>query len=239
VPMFRLAMFVQWVGIFSLFGLNVIIPLYLQRVHELSPAEAGRLLIPMGIVAFLTMNVAGKFYNRVGPRPIIMSGLGVMAISTVLWSLTTPGTSNLVILGLVSLRGLGLGMFGQFIQIVAYNTVRQEDMPRATSLVTTGQRLTTAFSTAILSSVLVVGLTLTSAPEGTSIAAGTAPIDDQQTAFRYVFFLMTALSCIGILLATRLKDTAIEGQKEGPIAGTTVQRTSTPAPRASEGGGSS
>jgi EmrB/QacA subfamily drug resistance transporter len=241
VPMFRLAMFVQWIGIFSLFGLNVIIPLYLQRVHELSPAEAGRLLIPMGIVAFLTMNVAGKFYNRVGPRPIIMSGLGVMAISTVLWSLTTPGTSNLVILGLVSLRGLGLGMFGQFIQIVAYNTVRQEDMPRATSLVTTGQRLTTAFSTAILSSVLVVGLTLTSAPEGTSIAAGTAPIDDQQTAFRYVFFLMTALSCFGILLATRLKDTAIEGHKEGPIAGTTVQRASRPAqsPQASEGSGSS
>jgi MFS family permease len=237
-PMFRLAMFVQWIGIFSLFGLNVIIPLYLQRVHELSPSHAGSLLIPMGIVAFVTMNVAGKFYNRLGPRPIIMSGLAVMAASTMLWSFTTPGTSNLLILVLVSLRGLGLGMFGQFIQIVAYNTVKQEDMPRATSLVTTGQRLTTAFSTAILTSVLVVGLTFTNAPDGTSIAAGTAPIDDQQTAFRYVFYLMTALSCFGILLASRLRDDAIEGRKEKVITGKPIPHA-TPSPRPSEGGGSS
>ena len=229
-PMFRLAMFVQWVGIFSLFGLNVIIPLYLQRVHELSPSHAGSLLIPMGIVAFATMNIAGKFYNRLGPRPIIMAGLAVMAASTMLWSLTTPGTSNLYILILVSLRGLGLGMFGQFIQIVAYNTVKQEDMPRATSLVTTGQRLTTAFSTAILSSILVVGLTLTDAPAGTSIAAGTAPIDDQQTAF----------NCFGILLATRLRDDALIGQKKKVVAGKPIQRAApAPQPSASEGGGSS
>src|SRR5690606_19714686 len=109
-PMFRLAMFVQWIGIFSLFGLNVIIPLYLQRVREMSPAEAGRLLIPMGIIAFATMNVAGKFYNRLGPRPIILTGLAVTALSTVLWSLTTPGTSNLLIIFLISLRGLGVGL---------------------------------------------------------------------------------------------------------------------------------
>lgn len=236
VPMFRLAMFVQWVGIFSLFGLNVIIPLYLQRVHELSPAESGQLLIPMGIVAFVTMNVAGKFYDRLGPRPIIMSGLTVMAASTMLWSLTTPGTSNLILLVLVSLRGLGLGMFGQFIQIVAYNTVSQEDMPRATSLVTTGQRLTTAFSTAILSSALVIGLSFTNAPEGTSIATGTAPIVDQQTAFKYVFYLMTALSCFGILLATRLRDDALEIQRAKRVTGTTLPRA--PAAQASESGGS-
>ena len=190
--MFRLAMFVQWIGIFSLFGLNVIIPLYLQRVHEMGAADAGRVLMPMGIVAFVTMNVAGKFYERLGPRPIIMAGLAVLASSTFFWMFATAGTSTYILVILVSMRGLGVGMFGQFVQIVAYNTVAQEDLPRATSLVTTGQRLTTAFSTAILSSVLIVGLTLTNAPAGTSIAAGTAPLDAQAQAFRYAFGLMTS-----------------------------------------------
>jgi EmrB/QacA subfamily drug resistance transporter len=240
VPMFRLAMFVQWVGIFSLFGLNVIIPLYLQRVHEMSASEAGQMLIPMGVVAFVTMNICGKFYARLGPRPIIMSGLLVMSVSTFLWSLTEPGTNNLILLVLVSLRGLGLGMFGQFVQIVAYNTVRAEDMPRATSLVTTGQRLTTAFSTAILSSVLIVGLSLTDAPAGTSIAAGTAPLDDQQMAFRYAFLLMTALSVVGVVLASRLRDTALEPDRPRPVAGASIPRaTQAAAPQASEGGSSS
>jgi EmrB/QacA subfamily drug resistance transporter len=239
VPMFRLAMFVQWVGIFSLFGLNVIIPLYLQRVHEMSASQAGTLLIPMGIVAFLSMNFFGRYYTRVGPRPIIMGGLAIMAANTFLWSLTEPGTGTIALLLLVSLRGLGLGMFGQFVQIVAYNTVKTEDMPRATSLVTTGQRLTTAFSTAILSSVLVIGLTLTDAPAGTSIEAGTAPIDDQQTAFRYAFWLMTALSIIGVLLASRLRDDALERQKEEQHTIPLTRRSTSPAPQPSEGGGGS
>ena len=73
--MFRLAIFVQWIGIFSLFGLNFIMPLFLQRVHGFGAAEAGRILLPMGVVAFITMNVAGQLYYRLGPRPIVMTGI--------------------------------------------------------------------------------------------------------------------------------------------------------------------
>jgi EmrB/QacA subfamily drug resistance transporter len=213
-PMFRLSLIVQWIGIFSLFGLNVIIPLYLQRVHEMGAAEAGQVLIPMGIIAFITMNIMGKLYERIGPRPIIMSGLAVMAIGPFLWSLATADTPTWTLVCLASVRGLGLGMFGQFVQIVAYNTVQQDELPRATSLVTTAQRLTTAFSTAILSTVLIIGLSLTNAPVGTSIAAGTAPLDDQAQAFRYAFWLMTGLSIVGIILASRLRDEALERQKK-------------------------
>ncbi len=238
-PMFRLAMFVQWIGIFSLFGLNVIIPLYLQRVHEMGAADAGQVLIPMGIIAFITMNVAGKLYERVGPRPIIMSGLTVMAVSTFLWTFATAGTSTWILVVLVSMRGLGLGLFGQFVQIVAYNTVEQEDLPRATSLVTTGQRLTTAFSTAILTTILIVGLTFTNAPAGTSIAAGTAPLDAQAQAFRYAFWVMTAMSILGIILASRLRDEALEKlQRERAIAKEERTLALASSARTSEGGGS-
>lgn len=212
-PMFRLTVIVQWIGIFSLFGLNFVIPLYLQRVHAMTPAEAGQTLVPMGIAAFVTMNVVGRAYNRLGPRPIIMAGLAVTMITTFLWTQVSQSTSVVVLVLLVTARGVGLGMFGQFVQIVAYNTVPSEELPRTTSLVTTGQRLTTAFSAAMLSSVLVIGLTWTDAPEGTSIAAGTAPIPAMEQAFHYAFWLMTALSAVGIILASRLRDEALDEQK--------------------------
>jgi EmrB/QacA subfamily drug resistance transporter len=245
-PMFRLAMFVQWIGIFSLFGLNVIIPLYLQRVHEMGAADAGRVLMPMGIIAFITMNVAGKLYERIGPRPIIMSGLAVMALSTFLWTFATAGTPTWILVILVSMRGLGLGMFGQFVQIVAYNTVEQEDLPRATSLVTTGQRLTTAFSTAILTTILIVGLTFTNAPAGTTIAEGTAPVAAQAQAFRYAFLVMTGMSILGILLASRLRDEALEKlqrdraiAKSGATAAAVAPGGAPSAPQTSESAGGS
>jgi hypothetical protein len=81
---------------------------------------------------------------------------------------------------------------------------------------------------------------MTNAPPGTSIEAGTAPIDDQQTAFRYVFYLMTALSCVGVLLASRLRDEALKGQGEKAVSGAALPRGPrvSPASQGSEGSGS-
>jgi EmrB/QacA subfamily drug resistance transporter len=206
IPMFRLSLFVQWIGFFSLFGLNVVIPLFLQRVQGMGPAEAGRILLPMGIVAFITMNITGRLYERVGPRPLVMSGMAVLAVTTFLWSRVPPDGDTLALLVLVAGRGVGFGLAAQIVQVVAYNTVPQGQLPRATSLLNICQRLVTAFSTALLTTALIVGLRWTDAPEGTSISAGTAPVDDMAVAFDYAFLMMTGLSILGFVLASRLRD---------------------------------
>jgi EmrB/QacA subfamily drug resistance transporter len=210
IPMFRLSLIIQWIGIFSLFGLNVVIPLYLQRVHGLGAAAAGRVLLPMGIVAFATLNLSGSLYNRLGPRPIVMCGLGVLSATTFLWSRVTPGTSTLILTLLVAARGLGQGMFGQMVQVVSYNSVPEGELPRATALVNVCQRLATAFSTAILTTVLIVGLGFTDAPPGASIASGTAPVAAMQQTFNYAFLLMTGVSLAGMVLAFFLRDRVLE-----------------------------
>jgi len=67
----------------------------------------------MGVVAFITMNLAGRMYNRVGPRPLAMSGLAVLALTTFLWSVVDEHTSIAAIMVLVGGRGLALGLFSQ------------------------------------------------------------------------------------------------------------------------------
>ncbi len=212
-PMFRLALFVQWIGFFSLFGLNFLMPLFLQRVDGLGAAEAGQVLLPMGVVAFVTMNLAGRMYLRVGPRPLVMSGLAVLALTTWLWSQITPATPILAIMLVVSGRGLGLGLFGQTVQLVAYNTVPAGQMPRATSLVNMGQRINGALSTAILTTVLVVSLRWAGSPAGTSIGDGTAPVALMQTAFQDAFLVMTGVSILGVVLAAFLRDRVLESAR--------------------------
>jgi len=138
----------------------------------------------------------------------------VLAIVTFLWTRVHANTSTLWLMLLVSGRGLGLGCFGQIVQVAAFNTVPDGQMPRATALVNVCQRVTTAFSTAVLTSILVIGLTWTNAPSGTSIAAGTAPIGDMEQTFRYAFYLMTALSLAGMALAFLLRDKVLEAEQE-------------------------
>jgi len=228
--MFRLAIIIQWIGLFSLFGLNFIMPLFLQRVHGMGAAAAGRVLLPMGIVSFITLNVAGRLYHKLGPRPIVMTGLGVVALTTLGWSRVTANTSTPVLMLLVSARGLGLGLFGQNVQLTAYNTIPEGEMPRATALVNVGQRVAGAFSTAMLTSVLVLSLHALGAPPGSSIANGTAPLPLMVKSFHNAFLLMTAMSVGGILLATRLRDRVLEEHK-ARLAGT-AHEVRTPEPAA-------
>jgi EmrB/QacA subfamily drug resistance transporter len=206
IQMFRRSLFIQWLGIFTIFGLNVVVPLYLQRVQGMTAAQAGEVLLPMGFAAFLSMNIAGKYYNRIGPRPIVVTGLTVLTITTVGWSFVNADTWIVWLVVLVCGRGLALGMFGQMVQVAAYNAIPPDEISRATSLVNVCQRLTTAFATTALSTVLIVGLTFTGAPEGTSIAAGDAPIGAMTQAFHYAFFIMTAVSIAALILALSLRD---------------------------------
>jgi EmrB/QacA subfamily drug resistance transporter len=210
---FRFALLIQWVGMFSLFGLNFVIPIYLQRVQGLDAGEAGRVLLPMGIVAFITMNIAGRLYSRIGPKPLVTSGLTVLAATTFLWSRLGLHAGTLPLMVLASGRGLGLGLFAQNIQLVAYNTMKQEEIPRATGLVNVGQRITGAISTAMLASLLVLGLQWTGAPSGTSIADGTAPLSDMRTAFGDVFIFMTLMSIAGVVLGFFVRDRTLEQKK--------------------------
>ena len=213
LPMFRRSLFIQWLGIFSIFGLNIVVPLYLQRVQGMTPAQAGEVLLPMGFAAFLSMNVAGKLYNSIGPRPIVVTGLSVLTMTTIGWSFVNAGTATPWLIVLVCGRGLALGMFGQMVQVAAYNAIPSDEVSRATSLVNVCQRLTTAFATTALTTVLVVGLGYTNAPAGTSIAAGDAPVAAMAQAFHYAFYLMTAISIAAIVLALSLRDHMLEEAK--------------------------
>jgi EmrB/QacA subfamily drug resistance transporter len=212
-PMFRLAVIIQWIGFFSLFGLNFLMPLFLQRVNGLGPAAAGRILLPMGVVAFVTMNIGGRLYHRVGPRPLIMTGLTALALTTFMWTRVDQNTSTLTLMLIVSGRALGLGLFAQNVQLVAYNTVPSGQMPRATALVNVGQRIDGALSSAVLTTVLIAGLHVAGAPHGTSISDGTAPIGSMVTAFHYVFWLMTGLSIVGAALGFFVHDRVLEEQQ--------------------------
>jgi EmrB/QacA subfamily drug resistance transporter len=209
-PMFTLAMALQFVAQFSLFGLSYLMPLFLQFVHGWGAAKTGLALLPMGLVGFVTMNVAGRLYNRVGPRPLVMTGLAIIAVATALLSRIDEHTGVVPIVLLLSCRGLAIGLCSQTVMTAAYNTVPQPQMARATSLVQVGMRIYGSLSAATLTTVLIVSLSWHGAPAGSSIAAGTAPVPAMLHAFSDAFLLMSAVTVVGLVAAHFLRDHALD-----------------------------
>jgi EmrB/QacA subfamily drug resistance transporter len=209
-PMFALAMSINFVTQFSLFGMTYLLPLLLQQAHGLGAAATGWALFPSGVTSFVTMTVGGQLYNRVGPRRLALSGLAVLVVATAMLSRTTADTAIWVIAALASLRGVAMGLCMMPVQTVAYNTVPDGQMPRATALTNVLFRLFGSASTAILTAVLVFGLQLSGAPGGATITSGTASTDALFSAFDFAFIVMAVVAAVGMVLALFLKDPVIE-----------------------------
>jgi EmrB/QacA subfamily drug resistance transporter len=214
--MFALAMGINFVTQFSLFGISYLLPVFLQSAHGLSPAQTGLVLLPGGVATFVAMNVGGRRYNRFGPRRLACIGLAVLFVATLFLSRIDAGTSPWLIAGLASLRGFAQGFCIMPVQTTAFNTVPQEHMPRATALTNVLFRVYGSATAAILTGILVASLAFHGAPAGASITGGTAPIGFMVDAFSDAFLVMTAITAVGFVGALFLHDRLLDQLRSSP-----------------------
>jgi hypothetical protein len=99
-------LFIGWIFWGNLF----VLPLYLQNVHGLSPAQAGVLMLPMVITHGLTSGLTGVLISMLGHyKPIIVTGAvcwAVAAVEKMHYDQTTP-MWRIIVVGV--LDGIGVG----------------------------------------------------------------------------------------------------------------------------------
>jgi DHA2 family multidrug resistance protein len=76
----------------GLFGSLFLLPLFLQRLLGYSAMESGIALMPRSLAMAVLMPIAGRFYNRLGPRVLVAAGLLVSAYS--FWDLSHLSTRS-------------------------------------------------------------------------------------------------------------------------------------------------
>ncbi len=137
----------------ALYGAMLLLPLYYQLVRGETALAAGLLLVPQGVGSLLT-RWAGRLTDRIGPRPIVLGGMLAAALGTVAYAAAGPATS-LWLLGLsLVVRGAGLGAANIAITAGAYQSLRAEVIPHASSAMRILQQMGGAFGTAVLAMIL-------------------------------------------------------------------------------------
>ena len=66
----------------GLFATLFYIPLFLQQAQGLGAFDAGLLLLPQALVMAVLMPIAGRLYDKIGPRWPAVIGLTIVAIGT-------------------------------------------------------------------------------------------------------------------------------------------------------------
>ncbi len=149
---------------FGLFGAMLLLPLYFQEIRGQDVLQAGMLLIPQGVGALLSRVVLGRFIDKVGPRWITLTSFLIAGLATIPFALADAQTSQWWLMGVLVVRGLGLGSALIPLMAHAFRGLAPDDVPDASILSRLIQQLGGSFGTAILATVLAAGTARATSP---------------------------------------------------------------------------
>lgn len=151
---FLMSSLIGYVAVVALFGAEFLLPIYLQTVRGLTATRTGVILLPLAITAGVMNPVAGRLYDKIGPRPLVITGSILLLINT--WQFAHLGTDTPIsqILILLALRGLAISSIMQATLTSALGKVTNNALPRGSSLVNSTRFVVQAIGVALLATVL-------------------------------------------------------------------------------------
>ncbi|HET6846002.1 MAG TPA: MFS transporter, partial [Anaerolineales bacterium] len=149
------AALVGYVATLALFGAEFLMPLYLQAFRGRTALEAGLILLAVAVTSGFTTPLAGRLFDKIGPRMIMVSGFVLLCINT--WQLARlqAATPISYIIFLLALRGLAIGLTLQTSYVTAMSSIPLDMLPRGSSLLNSTRFVVQAVSVAALATVLV------------------------------------------------------------------------------------
>jgi len=214
-PMFSLSLTMLCIAMVALFGVIILLPIYLQNVRGLTSLETGLLLLPGGLLMGLLGPAVGRLFDRYGPRGL--STFGSVLLVLTLWRLSTVVSTTPVWLLLAYHLVLSLGLACLFTPAftTALNPLPPSLYSHGSAILATLQQLAGAAGTALLVGIMA-GRTASLAASGTgALAALSAGL---HTAFLVATFVaLGAVVCALFLHNVRAADPQLEAQSEAPV----------------------
>jgi len=171
------------------FAIGFLLSLYLQVIRGYSPQTAGFILLVQPAVMALFSSFAGSLSDRIEPRLVASSGMGLSALSLFLFALFNTATPVWMIISNLSLIGFGFALFSSPNTNAIMGSVHERFYGVAASMVSTMRMIGMAMSMSIVT--LLISLFI-----GDVQLRQTDPVLFL-TSFKIAFVLFGIL-CIGI-----------------------------------------
>jgi EmrB/QacA subfamily drug resistance transporter len=151
---FSLGIGLTFVTTIGLFSLVFLLPLFLQTLRGFSALHSGLMVLPTVIGSMISMPIAGRLYDRLGPRFPTVLGLVVTGITS-LWlqvlDVTTPDDTLRLIL---FVRGIGVGFAMMPVMTYALSSVPQQMTAQASALLNVSRTIFASLGIAVFATML-------------------------------------------------------------------------------------
>jgi len=204
-PIFTLCIILIVITQMVQFSMNMLLPLLLQNGLNSTPIAAAIVLLPSVIISGLTTPIAGKIFDRVGGKKLIIVGFLILCIFMGLLSLIGSSTSILTITGLYCFVGFGSALIIPATQTTALNQLSSEHQADGIAITSTSMQIAAA-----IGSTLFIGLMAAGQNNffNNSSNSSTHEIKVQAlySGFRYSMTAAVIIISIGFILSLFLKN---------------------------------
>ncbi|RDV44417.1 MFS transporter [Leifsonia sp. ku-ls] len=190
-PIFTVSIVLMAITTASMFGVIIVLPLYLQHVLHLDTLATGLILLPGGLIMGLAAPFVGRIYDRFDPRVLVVPG--AILVSLVLWALTmvTEHTPVAMVVAAHVVLSLGLAMMFTPLFTAGLGALPPHLYSHGSAILGTIQQVGGAAGTALLIAVLTL--------QSTALAAGGATADAAQAGgIRTAFLAGAIISLAGV-----------------------------------------
>lgn len=150
VPGFTVPLIALLVLFAALLGVMNTLPLYLQGSLLASALVTGLVLMPGGLVETVLSPVAGRLFDRVGPRPVVIPGM-VFAFGALAWLSTVDETTSVWQIALIHVVfSIGLAACLSPLMTAALGSLPAPLYGHGSAILNTAQQLAGAAGTAAL-----------------------------------------------------------------------------------------
>ncbi len=153
---FRTSIVLLSLSMVALFGVIIILPIYMQTVRGLDSIVTGLVLLPGGLAMGLMGPVVGRVFDRIGARPLTVTGTIIMAV--VMFAFTFVGLTTPVwflITGHI-LFSLGMSLIFTPVFTASLNPLPPRLYSHGSAILTTLQQVAAAAGTALLIAIMQV-----------------------------------------------------------------------------------
>ena len=191
---FTFAISMLAISMMVLFGVIILLPMYLQNVRGLDVLSTGLLLLPGGLAMGLLAPLVGRIYDRIGPTALLMTGS--VLVSGVLWSLTMLTEQTAVGWVLAAHITLSIGLASMFTPLftASLSSLKPQLYSHGSAIVGTVQQVAGAAGTALF-------ITVMAAQASALISDGSSDVSATAAGVRLAFLVGAVLSLLAIPVA--------------------------------------
>lgn len=172
-PMFSLTTVLLIIMMMTMFSTMIILPLFLQGGLALTAFAAGLALLPGGLLNGAMSPIAGRLFDRYGPRVLVIPGTALLVVTMWFFTNVTTETATWQFVMFHSMLMLGISLVMMPGQTNGLNQLPRKYYPHGTAILNTLQQVAGAIGVALFIGIMTAAETgyLQSAVDPESAAA--------------------------------------------------------------------